>query len=119
MGSEKKMQVVEMRLSQMEEFLEDSMRSTVSRSKEMRNRLTLIEDLLKGQRDATGGGGFGAAVSGAIMSGQSNLSTGSMPPPQYLAGYDARAGRDSNRFRMADRQGTPTGARTPTGRTGV
>ena len=36
----------------MEEFMNEAMCYTVYRGKEMRNRLAVIEDLLRGQRDA-------------------------------------------------------------------
>merc|ERR1712216_150743 len=45
--SDSKLTAIDSRLSQMEEFLNESMCFTVHRGKEMRNRLSIIEDLLK------------------------------------------------------------------------
>jgi len=50
-SADRKLKVVQRRLSQMEEFLSESMSSTVSRGKDMRNRLISIETFLKGQQD--------------------------------------------------------------------
>merc|ERR1719424_462142 len=50
--SDQRLASVERRLSQMEEFMNEAMCYTVYRGKEMRNRLAIIEDLLRGQRDA-------------------------------------------------------------------
>merc|ERR1712060_871749 len=111
-GSEQKMQVVERRLGQMEEFLEDSMRNTVNRSKEMRNRLTIIESLLKGQQESTPMR-MGAAVTAPIPSGNSIGSVASagsaMPVPKYMGSYapQGRSGVNQNRFRQAERELTP------------
>mmetsp|Transcript_41578 Transcript_41578/g.90628 ORF Transcript_41578/g.90628 Transcript_41578/m.90628 type:complete len:892 (+) Transcript_41578:73-2748(+) len=56
-AADNKLQNVERRLAQMEEFLNENMVHTVTRGKEMRNRLTLIEDLLQGNKDALAGTG--------------------------------------------------------------
>merc|ERR1712048_1346368 len=45
--SEQKLSAIDSRLAQMEEFLNESMCFPVHRGKEMRNRLAIIEDLLK------------------------------------------------------------------------
>merc|ERR1719335_732823 len=54
-SSDQKMQAIEKRLGQMENFLNESMVFLVYRAKEMRNRLNIIEDLLQGSGGAPGG----------------------------------------------------------------
>jgi hypothetical protein len=53
-SSDQKMQAIEKRLGQMENFLNESMVFSVYRAKEMRNRLKVIEDLLQGQSTTNG-----------------------------------------------------------------
>jgi len=62
-AADQKMQAVEMRLKQMETFLNESMCHSVYRAKEMRNRLNVIEDLLQGQANVIANNIPGAAPS--------------------------------------------------------
>merc|ERR1719183_74037 len=60
-ASDQKMQAIEKRLGQMENFLNESMVFSVYRAKEMRNRLNVIEDLLQGQSNIMSGAATGAS----------------------------------------------------------
>jgi len=44
---------IAMRMEKMEEFMQESMQYATFRSKDVRNRMAVIEDLIRGQRDAT------------------------------------------------------------------
>jgi len=54
--SDQKMQALDARLAQMEGFMKESANFSVGRSREMRNRLAVIEDLLQANKDALSGG---------------------------------------------------------------
>lgn len=54
--ADQKMQALDARLAQMEIFMKESANFSVGRSREMRNRLAVIEDLLQANKDVLSGG---------------------------------------------------------------
>jgi hypothetical protein len=88
--SETKLSAIDSRLAQMEEFLNESMCFTVHRGKEMRNRLAIIEDLLKADQNIaaagnnpmlsnaafSSGGAFGSGFGGAVGSASASSTRG-------------------------------------------
>jgi len=78
-NSEQKLGAIDSRLAQMEEFLNESMCFSVHRGKEMRNRLTIIEDLLKSDQHFAGGRAPGPPMLTAGGTG-SGPPTGSATP---------------------------------------
>jgi len=83
--AEERLERIESRMQKMEEFMQEALQYTTFRGKDLRNRLAVIEDLIRSQRDATmgsmerdvwndghharlggsgGGGGFGSSFHG-------------------------------------------------------
>jgi len=80
-----RLQVMEKRLQGLEDSVNEAMSATVVRAKEMRNVVTVVEDLL----NSTKGGGGGSA------------SRGGRSEPASLAGLRAKRGTTSNQTFMA------------------
>jgi len=51
--AEERLERIEMRMAKMEEFMQEALQYTTFRGKDLRNRLAVIEDLIRSQRDAT------------------------------------------------------------------
>merc|ERR1712087_974309 len=52
--TEERMDKVDARIARIHEFMQDALQQTALRGGELRNRFTVIEDLVRSQRDATG-----------------------------------------------------------------
>uniref|UniRef100_A0A7S1QZJ8 Polycystin cation channel PKD1/PKD2 domain-containing protein n=1 Tax=Alexandrium catenella TaxID=2925 RepID=A0A7S1QZJ8_ALECA len=50
--AEERLEAIERRMQRMEDFMQEALRYTEFRGKDLRNRLAIIEDLLRSQRDA-------------------------------------------------------------------